>query len=54
MFYLVIYLHTIYYIYIITVELINNLLSYTSPRTPVKFPSKISVIKVFVRITHIV
>ena len=43
-----------YNINVITVELINNLLRYASPRTPVNFPSKTSAIKVFVRIIHIV
>ena len=38
-------LDIIYNINVITVELINNLLRYASPRTPANFPSKTSAIK---------
>ena len=44
MFYLVNLIDTTYFINIITVEIINNLLGYTSPRTPVNSPSKFTVI----------
>jgi len=47
-------LDIIYNISVITVELINNLLRYASPRIPAKFPSKTSDIKESIRIIQIV
>jgi len=47
-------LDIIYNIDVITVELINNLLRYASPRIPAKFPFKPSAIKVSIRIIQII
>ena len=47
-------LDIIYNIDVITVELINNLLRYASPRIPANFSSKTSVIKVSIRNIQIV